>query len=205
MTPFNSFGFLIVAALAQSAQPRIPPDGVRSTVRTVNSARVAPGVLASGQKLASQLLADAGVEIVWQDCSAGEVGPCANELGAREFWLHIADWRPVHGSGELLGFMARGGSVAGVYYPNVRKFATNFQIEQGDALGAVLAHEIGHLLGAGHRLTGIMCARFDRQSMVQLSQGGLLFTRDQAEGMRGFVTHGNRAAKPYAGSPRSGR
>jgi hypothetical protein len=179
--------------------------GPAITVRTVNSARVAPGVLASGQKLASRLLADAGVEIVWHDCSAGEVGPCAKELGACEFWLHVANWRPVHGSGELLGFMAVGGSVAGVYYPKIRQLATNFQIEQGDALGAVLAHEIGHLLGAGHRLTGIMCAQFNRQSMVQLSQGGLLFGKDQAEGMRGFVTHGNRAAKAYAGSPRLGR
>ena len=164
--------------------------GARVTLRVVNSARVASRVLGQGQKRASYVLGRAGVEATWQDCPEGEVGPCARPLERNEFWLHVAGWKPTKQSVEMLGFTARdedtagGTDVAGVYYPMVRELASSFQVEEGDVLGAALAHEIGHLLGAGHAPTGVMRARLNRQCIVELSQGGFLFNEDQAARIR---------------------
>jgi Putative peptidase family len=164
--------------------------GARIKLRVVNSAKAPAAALGLAQERAAYVLAQAGVEVVWQDCSAGEVGVCAGQIESGEFWLHVANWKPSTASGEALGFTARNavasvdGSIAGVYYPAVRQMAASFQAAEGDVLGAALAHEIGHLLGADHAPTGIMRARFNRQCIVELSQGGLLFGRNQAAHIR---------------------
>lgn len=164
--------------------------GSRVTLRLVNSAKVPPATLRLGQKRAAQVLSQAGIEVFWQDCSAGEVGACAGQLEASEFWLHVANWKPAGRSAEMLGFTVLDGhtpagtGVAGVYYPKVREMATSFQVEEGDVLGAALAHEIGHLLGLSHAPTGVMRTRFNRQCIVELSQGGLLFGKGQARQIR---------------------
>jgi hypothetical protein len=78
----------------------------RITIRLVNSARVEDRTLAQSEKQAARVLAKAGIEVVWQDCSAGAIGACAAELGSGEFWLHVANSKPEGGLTALLGFTA---------------------------------------------------------------------------------------------------
>jgi hypothetical protein len=150
-------------------------------------------------------LAQAGIKVVWQDCSAGEVGDCARELGTGEFWLHVATWKPASASAWELGFTAvdpdseTGGSVAGVYYPMVKELAVKSAIEEAAILGAALAHEIGHLLGVDHSPTGVMCWQLNRQRMVEMNQGGLLFARNQAARMQAEVIRRTRVRRASAG------
>jgi hypothetical protein len=77
--------------------------------------------------------------------------------------------------------------LAGVYYPMVKQMANDFLMEEAPILGAAIAHEIEHLLGADHSPTGVMRARFNRQNIGEMGKGGLLFDREQAARIRAGV------------------
>jgi hypothetical protein len=184
---------ILGALLALAVSGARGETAARITIRLVNSARVEDRTLAKSERQAARVLAHAGIEVVWRDCSAGAIGACASELGSGEFWLHVANWKPDGGSMELVGFvtfdpdLARGPILAGVYYPMVKQTASDFDIEEAPILGAAIAHEIGHVLGADHSLTGVMRARFSRQNMVEMDMGGLFFDREQAARIRAGV------------------
>ncbi len=97
---------------------------------------------------------------------------------------------PATAVGEMLGFTVVGPdtgteeSVAGLYYPAVKRVAERFAVEEGEVLGAALAHEIGHLLGVGHSPMGVMCPQFGRNHIVQANLGALLFSAPQARQIR---------------------
>jgi hypothetical protein len=54
-------------------------------------------------------------------------------------------------------------------------------------LGYVMAHEIGHLLGLGHRPGGVMTASFSSKDMRKAASGWLTFAHDDALELRHAV------------------
>jgi hypothetical protein len=137
--------------------------------------------------MAAAALARAGIQVIWLDCTEGEVGLCAATLQSGEFWMHVARWKPANTTGETLGFTVPGnesGGLAGVYVPMLQDMAMRFQLDEAPILGAALTHEIGHLLGASHAPTGIMRSQFRRTEIVEMAQGGLGFSDSQAAEIR---------------------
>ena len=80
--------------------------------------------------------------------------------------------------------------------------------QRGDILGAILAHEIGHLLIAGnnHSNIGILRARWDDQDLRLIAQGRIMFTMDQAARMLSLTAERQAipASRPSGASTNSG-
>jgi hypothetical protein len=168
---------LALAAVANGQTP-----AVRISVRVVNSAKVADKTVAESERAAAAVLEQAGIAVTWRDCSNGV---CPEDLASGEYWVHVAAWKPAGSSSECLGFTTVADEpVAVVYYPMVREMAGNYSLEEVLILGAALAHEIGHLLGAGHAASGVMSPVFNRERIVAMAQGALLFAPAQAARMR---------------------
>ena len=127
----------------------------------------------------------------------------ANEAGCARF-----DW-PTHlavrivprsstSTNEVFGvafLSAEGaGCYSDVFYDRAAELQTASNVGLADILGNVVAHELGHLLlgSNSHAPAGIMRGRWQREELHRMARGGLLFTVEQAEHMRGKLI----AARP---------
>jgi predicted metalloprotease len=70
------------------------------------------------------------------------------------------------------------------FYEPVKKFAEADGQPVSLVLGYVMAHEIGHLLGMKHNLTGIMKPHYDRRDLHDAGTGFLRFTAPDVKALR---------------------
>jgi hypothetical protein len=72
-----------------------------------------------------------------------------------------------------------------------------------DLIGAIVAHEIGHLLGLRHAPAGLMRASLETDDLIALRRGKLLFSPAEAGRMRiaALLAGAERLRAPAAGSP----
>jgi len=132
----------------------------------------------------------------------------------------------VHGSDRLLdsrrlsvepmGVAPRGdtehrGRIAYVFYDQVQQTAEGYSarrdfFDRGELLGAVIAHEVGHLLqpsGFGHSRTGVMRGVWDRTQVRRAVFGELEFSGQEAQEMRRAVARAGSRTSP-AGATMTG-
>jgi hypothetical protein len=181
-------------------------------VRLYNYAGVPSQTLESAKAEASAILGQAGVEVQWAECriredEAGKDPACSMPLTPTDLEIRLLDQRMTKGiptTRHCLGYalLAPGAnSIAGVFFHRAIDLEKSNLAIRSAILGAMMAHEVGHLLleQAGHSNTGIMRARWGDDDLKQIARGRLWFTAEQAR--RITVTISRRRARSLGGTP----
>lgn len=172
-------------------------ESSRVTVFVNDSVGVNRTILRHAETEASRLFRSAGIQIAWRNCAAA-AGDCRRPPRATEFILHIVRTGKTTND-FVLGeaFLAPDGSgkYADVFFDRIRQE----DIDPGQLLGTVSAHELGHLfLGTNaHSLWGIMAPIWQAEILRQISMGNLTFTHEQRRSMKSRLD-GERLAVTYA-------
>ena len=166
---------------------------IRLTISVFNDAEVPAGVLRAAQTRAETVLSGAGIALTWLDC--GTPGNWVPDIGCRDiaFPSHFAVRLARNGkyrNGDVFGesFLDdKGvGDYASVYVEPLEASKAVEVIREGDLLGYVVVHELGHLLlGLGsHSAEGVMRGKWDMVTLRQAAHGTLIFSAGEAERMR---------------------
>ena len=189
--------WVVLAALASlvggaaSAQPNQPT--IHLTVSVFNDAAVPPSVLQTAQARAETVLDGAGIALTWLDC--GTPGNWVQDIGCRDiaFPSHLSvrlARNGRHRAGDVFGesFLDdRGvGNYASVYVEPLAASKALDVVSEGDLLGYVVVHELGHLLLGldSHSADGLMRGKWDFAALQQAARGTLIFSAREAEHMR---------------------
>jgi hypothetical protein len=180
--------------------PRLPLQVRVQAERGFDMASVGPAM-----EVARRLLASAGIDMVWRLCPPAG---CESRTSPPSEVYVILTSRALSERGANCG-VAFVGTAAGVgtvkaSLPCVVDFAARFSARNGgaphpllfvarhdDLLGAVVAHEIGHVLGLRHG-EGVMRARLDPSDVVALRRGTLAFAPGDCARMREVVQGSTR-------------
>jgi hypothetical protein len=178
-------GVLFCAATA-SAQSSI-------TVLVNDGAGVEAGILRKAEAETARLFAATEISIRWVHCAASDA--CRRSPLPNEFVLHIIATGRTHSEftfGEAFLGEDGLGRYSDLFFDRIR--AARADIDTGRLLGAVAAHELGHLLLGSHAHSrfGIMQPVWEQDCVHKLGKGMLMFTADQAGLMRQRVGEADR-------------
>ena len=149
--------------------------------------------------MAEQLLASAGLVVAWRVCDTAQSCPI-EDTPVPEIVVILSS-RDRQNGRENCGVAAHGARdsagtvmvsvpcVAGAAFRLTRRAGTGTNPllampRHDDLVGAIVAHEIGHLLGIRHAPSGLMRASLEADDMIALRRGKLRFSPAEASRMR---------------------
>jgi len=185
----------VVMLLAGSARTQeYQPAHIKVLVH--DSVKLSPSLIRRSETEAGRLFREAGIEIHWVNCSKpGETDNCHRVPRADEFVLHIV--RDGRTQSDLVfgeAFLGEDGTgkYSDVFFDRIQKTAGDPGLSIANLLGAVSAHELGHLLlgTRSHSLVGIMEPVWANESLRRIGMGTLLFTQEQSHLMKKRLDRG---------------
>jgi len=183
----------LLFAHGAAAGPDARQNAIRLKVSVFNDAQVPQSVLRAAETRAQAVFEKAGISLAWLDC--GTPGHWHTELGCLDvaFPNHLSV-RLVTGkqtgSHDIFGqsfLNERGeGNYANVYLTPLSSAKALEVIREGDLLGCIIVHELGHLLLGknSHSAEGLMRAKWEVWELREAARGNLLFTKSESERMR---------------------
>jgi hypothetical protein len=139
---------------------------------------------------ATRIFHTARIKLSWIDCSSGlRSAECETPSTKNVLLLHIV--AGIKSTGDMVygqAFVAEDGTgnLADLYFDRVKDAQRDFGIDPGRLLGAVAAHELGHLLlgSNAHSWRGIMTPIWTGDNLRLVSMGEAYFTQQQATRIR---------------------
>jgi hypothetical protein len=176
------------------------------TLSVFNSASVPSAVMVQAQERAGRILAQAGIRVEWLNCGTGgpvvpdqfEVpSPCSSITYPSHLSVRIAltgSSRKEDVFGEAFANVHGEGTHLYVYYAHIVGCNASKVLAEGELLGYVIAHEVGHLLLGtnSHGRGGIMQCRWEQAQLRNAAKGYLQFTPRQAFAMRECLSRGRK-------------
>lgn len=185
---------LTIVLLCMSATAQVSAQGsnVNQQVRVLvyDNARVSGVVLEHAGLETTRIFRSARIDLLWINCtSTVDASPCRSMNKGKELILRVIP-KGKSAADSVYGdaFLAEDGSgkYADIFFDRIAATYRSNGVNESSLLGAVAAHEVGHLLlGLGaHSMTGIMSPVWGNDLVRRLEKGALLFTPAQAMHMR---------------------
>lgn len=181
---------LTIVLLCVSATAQVAEEDAQVRVLVYDSARISASLLEQAGLETTRIFRSAGIELVWISCSERVEGSaCQSVARGKELMLRVVPKGKAVGD-SVCGdaFLAEDGNgkYADIFFDRIASAHRNFGVNESRILGAVAAHEIGHLLlGLGaHSRAGIMSPVWTNDLIQQEERGALLFTPEQAVRIR---------------------
>jgi hypothetical protein len=188
-----------LAAIAAGDRAAWAQDATRVDLLVVvyNECGVEPALLLRAETDAGRVLSQAGVEVRWQNAGWSTAPPDNTPAteGFTPLGVHVIAQPRTLGN-EVFGIAFVGadgsGQQADVFYAAVNAHRAQ---DRAVLLGAVMAHELGHLLlgSHSHTPTGIMKANWDDEALRLVAAGMASFNTEQAAQMRATIARKNQA------------
>ena len=218
LSRFKSLSLAVVSLVAGLAAARTP-DALAPRVRlsVFNDAGIPSDTLAHAAARATAILAQSGVELDWLDCGRPDPAdfsppttPCSVVAWPHQLSVRILPRARSVGAdifGQAFLDDAGRGAYSNVYYNNLAANREHAQLSDGEMLGFVIAHEVGHLLlgSNSHSLSGLMQARWDSAALHSALHNTLFFTPAQSAALRSRLSetpHGPNVPAPLYASAR---
>jgi hypothetical protein len=181
---------LTIVLLCVSATAQVSKVSQQVRVLVYDNARVSGVVLERAGLETTRIFRSAGIDLLWINCtSTVDASACRSMSKSKELILRVVP-KGKSAADSVYGdaFLADDGSgkYADIFFDRIAATYRNYGVNESSLLGAVAAHEIGHLLlGLGaHSTTGIMSPVWANDLIQRLEKGAMLFTPEQAMHMR---------------------